>query len=66
MKRRAFNGAVVGAAFGPTLALPALAQTGPIRIGVLTDMSGQFSDQAGEGAVTAVRMAAQDFGGHVE
>jgi len=65
MKRRAFNGAVVGAAFGPTLALPALAQTGPIRIGVLTDMSGQFSDQAGEGAVTAVRMAAQDFGGQV-
>ncbi|WP_207540978.1 ABC transporter substrate-binding protein [Sabulicella rubraurantiaca] len=47
-------------------ALPALAQgTGPIRIGVLTDMSGQFSDQAGEGAATAVRMAVQDHGGQL-
>ncbi|MGE0339511.1 MAG: ABC transporter substrate-binding protein [Xanthobacteraceae bacterium] len=36
-----------------------------IRIGVLTDMSGQFSHEAGEGAVTAVRMAVEDFGGKV-
>ena len=36
-----------------------------VKIGVLTDMSGQFSDEAGEGAVTAVRMAVEDFGGKV-
>ena len=36
-----------------------------IRIGVLTDMSGQFSHESGEGSVTAVRMAIEDFGGKV-
>lgn len=36
-----------------------------VKIGVLTDMSGQFSHESGEGAVTAVRMAAEDFGGTV-
>jgi len=36
-----------------------------VRIGVLTDMSGQFSDQAGPGSVAAIRMAVEDFGGKV-
>ncbi|MGP0058143.1 MAG: ABC transporter substrate-binding protein [Beijerinckiaceae bacterium] len=36
-----------------------------VKIGVLTDMSGQFSHESGEGAVTAVRMAIEDFGGTV-
>jgi branched-chain amino acid transport system substrate-binding protein len=36
-----------------------------VKIGVLTDMSGQFSHESGEGAVTAVRMAVEDFGGTV-
>ena len=36
-----------------------------VRVGVLTDMSGIYSDLAGEGAVEAVRMAAEDFGGEV-
>ena len=36
-----------------------------VKIGVLTDMSGQFSHESGEGAVTAVRMAIEDFGGNV-
>jgi branched-chain amino acid transport system substrate-binding protein len=36
-----------------------------VKIGVLTDMSGQFSHEAGEGAVTAVKMAVEDFGGKV-
>jgi branched-chain amino acid transport system substrate-binding protein len=49
---------------------PACAQSGGIsgdvvKIGVLTDMSGQFSHESGEGAVTAVRMAVEDFGGKV-
>lgn len=44
----------------------AVAQTKPpLRIGVMTDMSGQFSDEAGQGAVNAVKMAVQDFGGTV-
>jgi branched-chain amino acid transport system substrate-binding protein len=38
---------------------------GVIKIGVLTDMSGQFSHESGEGAVTAVKMAVEDFGGKV-
>jgi branched-chain amino acid transport system substrate-binding protein len=32
-----------------------------VKIGVLTDMSGPFSDQVGQGSVTAARMAAEDF-----
>ncbi|MGP0090469.1 MAG: ABC transporter substrate-binding protein [Xanthobacteraceae bacterium] len=48
----------------------AVAQTAKIsddivKIGVLTDMSGQFSHESGEGAVTAVKMAVEDFGGTV-
>ncbi|MEA2935695.1 MAG: branched-chain amino acid transport system substrate-binding protein [Variibacter sp.] len=49
---------------------PARAQSGGVsdnvvKIGVLTDMSGQFSHESGEGAVMAVRMAVEDFGGKV-
>jgi len=36
-----------------------------VKIGVLTDMSGQFSHESGQGAVTAVKMAVEDFGGKV-
>src|ERR1700757_4620081 len=36
-----------------------------VRIGVLTDMSGQFSHESGEGSVTAIKMAVEDFGGKV-
>lgn len=36
-----------------------------VKIGVLTDMSGPFSPESGEGAVTAVKMAVEDFGGKV-
>jgi branched-chain amino acid transport system substrate-binding protein len=32
-----------------------------VRIGVLTDMSGAYSDLAGPGAVTAAKMAVEDF-----
>ena len=32
-----------------------------IRIGVLNDASGPYSDNAGEGSVTAAKMAAEDF-----
>src|SRR5882672_4699489 len=36
-----------------------------VKIGVLTDMSGQFSHESGDGAVTAIKMAVEDFGGKV-
>lgn len=42
---------------------PAGAQTAPIRIGVLTDMSGAYADVAGPGTVIAAQMAVEDFGG---
>lgn len=60
--------------FGVMLAsLPAgsaFAQQGKIsndvvKIGVLDDMSGLYSDIGGAGAVTAVKMAVEDFGGRV-
>ncbi len=36
-----------------------------VKIGVLTDMTGAYSDLAGPGSVLAAQMAAQDFGGKV-
>lgn len=36
-----------------------------VRIGVLTDMSGLYSDIGGQGSVTAARMAIDDFGGRI-
>ncbi|HEY8381189.1 MAG TPA: ABC transporter substrate-binding protein [Microvirga sp.] len=36
-----------------------------VKIGVLTDLSGVYSDFGGAGAVEAARMAVQDFGGKV-
>ncbi|WP_246736180.1 ABC transporter substrate-binding protein [Enterovirga aerilata] len=49
-----------------------LAQSAPagisddlVKIGVLGDMSGIYADVSGRGAVEAVRMAVEDFGGNV-
>lgn len=36
-----------------------------VKLGVLTDMTGVYSDFSGIGSVTAVRMAVEDFGGKV-
>ncbi|SFU97898.1 amino acid/amide ABC transporter substrate-binding protein, HAAT family [Methylobacterium sp. 174MFSha1.1] len=41
-------------------ALPALAQT-KVKIGVLNDMSGVYSDIGGKGSVVAAQLAAEDF-----
>lgn len=38
---------------------------GVVRLGVLTDMSGGYSDISGPGAVEAAKMAVEDFGGTV-
>ncbi|NGM34164.1 ABC transporter substrate-binding protein [Methylobacterium sp. DB0501] len=40
---------------------PGRALDQPIRIGVLSDMSGPFSDQVGAGSVAAARLALEDF-----
>src|ERR1019366_5786648 len=43
----------------------ALAGTDAVKIGVLTDMSGTYSDNLGPGAVLAAQMAGDEFGGKV-
>lgn len=65
MKYLTRNLAMVTALSLGALCPPALAADDAIRIGVLTDMSGLYSDQNGAGSVTAVKMAVQDFGGKV-
>ncbi|MGE5268322.1 MAG: ABC transporter substrate-binding protein [Thiohalocapsa sp.] len=53
--------------------LPAAAQPGEapavsdgvVRIGLILDMSGPYSDTTGAASATAAKMAGEDFGGHV-
>ena len=57
---------LLAAAFTAALVLaPACAQTtqGPVKVGVLTDMSSLYADLSGKGSVEAARMAIEDFGG---
>ena len=67
--RLALAGMAIG--LGLVLSAPAMAQQAAsggndrVRIGVLTDMTGPFSDISGPGAVEAVKMAVEDFGGKV-
>ena len=58
-----FGLALVSSASAQQAAPPT--STEPVRIGVLTDMSGTFSDISGPGAIVAVKMAVEDFGGKV-
>jgi branched-chain amino acid transport system substrate-binding protein len=54
------------AAKGPAKGAPAKGISGDVvRIGVLTDMSGLYSDLGGQGSVEAAKMAVADFGGKV-
>jgi branched-chain amino acid transport system substrate-binding protein len=39
--------------------------TGPLKLGVLTDMSSLYADNGGPGSVVAAQMAVDDFGGSV-
>ena len=52
------------ASFVAASSLPATAQA-PLKLGLLLDMAGPYSDVGGQGTVTAVRMAVDDFGGQV-
>jgi branched-chain amino acid transport system substrate-binding protein len=45
--------------------MTSFAQDGMVKIGVLDDMSGPYSDNTGPGDLLAVRMAVADFGGTV-
>jgi branched-chain amino acid transport system substrate-binding protein len=56
--------AVSAAALG-LRSVPGRAEPTPVRIGVLTDMTGVYSDSIGPGSVVAARMAAEDAGGSV-
>jgi branched-chain amino acid transport system substrate-binding protein len=52
--------ALAAGCVGATAQAPGISD-GVVRIGVLTDMNGVFSDLAGAGAVTAAQMAVDDF-----
>ena len=55
-------GAILASAF---FATSASAQDGPIKLGVLTDMSSLYADNGGQGSVVAAQMAVDDFKGKV-
>jgi branched-chain amino acid transport system substrate-binding protein len=58
--------ALLGGALAAAPLATARAQTpGPVRIGVLTDASGPYSDSGGPGSADAARMAVAEFGGSV-
>ncbi|WP_139857057.1 ABC transporter substrate-binding protein [Bradyrhizobium ivorense] len=46
-------------------ATSAVAQNGPVKLGVLTDMSSLYADNGGQGSVVAAQMAVDDFKGRV-
>jgi branched-chain amino acid transport system substrate-binding protein len=53
------------AATGATQAAAPSGGTGGIKVGVLTDMTGAYSDLSGPGSVVAAKMAIEDFGGQL-
>lgn len=61
MKTKALYAGLIA---GLALTTPAAAQYagGGVKVGVLTDMSGAYSDLAGKGSVEAARLAIEDFG----
>lgn len=64
LRKTALVGALLGCgAFTAAAQSSKSLSDGVVRIGVLTDMSGVYSDISGKGAVEAVRMAVEDFGG---
>lgn len=58
-------GRSLGLAMAFVAATSAMAQSGPIRLGVLTDMSSLYADNGGQGSVVAAQMAVDDFRGKV-
>ena len=48
-----------------TVATSAIAEGGPVKLGVLSDMSSLYADNGGQGSVIAAQMAVDDFKGKV-
>src|SRR4029077_18753686 len=67
MMRRTFTSIALSAIVILIGTAAAFAQVsdGVVKVGVLTDMTGAYSDLAGPGSVIAAQMAAEDFGGKV-
>jgi branched-chain amino acid transport system substrate-binding protein len=68
MKLRKLQPLVAAMALGMVAAasVPVLAQgTGPVKIGIITDMSSLYADIDGPAGAEMLRWAAQDFGGKV-
>jgi branched-chain amino acid transport system substrate-binding protein len=57
---------VVGAVLASAIfATSSIAQDGPVKLGVRTDMSSLYADNGGQGSVIAAQMAVDDFKGKV-
>ena len=65
MKMKTVQFLAGAAALAFTAAAQAQVSNDVVKIGVLTDLSGAYSDLAGPGSVLAVKMAVEDFGGKV-
>ncbi len=65
MKIRLAFAAALSLAAGTALAADPKVSDDVVKIGVLTDMTGYYSDLSGAGSLEAARMAAEDFGGKV-
>lgn len=59
---------LAGISLSAAMTSPARAQISDdvVKLGVLTDMSGLYSDATGKGSLTAVEMAVADYGGTVK
>ncbi len=68
MQRNKMSKALIfalAALFGLASGGASAADAEPVKIGVLTDMSGVYSALSGKGSVVAAQMAVEDFGGKV-
>lgn len=71
LKRVASGSAIAVSAIGMLSAVsaqakPAAISDNVVKIGVLTDLSGVYSDVGGQGTIIAAKMAVEDFGGKVD
>ena len=65
MTYRRIIGCTVAASLAAAAPAAAEMSDNMVKVGVLTDMSGPYSDNVGAGSVLAAQMAAEDFGGTV-
>lgn len=65
MNTRHFAAALVALALASAFPIRAQVSADVVKVGLLIDMSGSYSDLSGPGSVIAGRMAIEDFGGKV-